>query len=70
MINPKLALPQRVDIAEAIENGKRVALFEHPCAIVDSPRGGQNIKPVANTYELLRHLAYAARCLWRSMSRS
>ena len=57
VVEAELAEPHRGDVAEAIEHRERVAVLEHPRAVVDAGRAGEDVEPVLDPDEVLEALA-------------
>ena len=46
VIETQLSHPDRRHVAEAVENGERVAVFQYPRAVIDSRGGGEDVELV------------------------
>jgi hypothetical protein len=52
VVQPLLTEADPLDIAKAIEDGKRIAMFEHAAVLIHPRRRGQDVKLVLNSNDL------------------
>src|SRR5262249_41237479 len=65
VIETQLTEPHRSHLAEAVEHGEGLALLEHPRAVVDARRAGENVELLLEADDILEGERHQALCAAR-----
>src|SRR5437764_443001 len=61
MVNAKPTVSKSLNVAESVEDGERVSVFQYADTVVHAGRGREDIKILTDGYDFLGHCAYFLR---------